>query len=84
MCQRFLTNLIKKVETIEIIREAPSADQKLVTSSLSLHLAVNMNMAALITNENRPKVSRIAGSVNSFSSEPIRPFISPNKSATQR
>ena len=84
MCQRFLTNLIKKVETIEIIREAPSADQKLVTSRLSLQRAVSINIAALITRENRPKVSRIAGRVNNLRSEPIRPFISPNKSATQR
>ncbi len=69
---------------IEIIKEAPSADQKLVTSSRSLHLAVNINIAALITNENKPKVSKIAGSVNNLRSEPIRPFITPNKSVTQR
>jgi hypothetical protein len=84
----YLSDFLKietiKVEITEIIKEAPSADQKLVTSSRSLHLAVSINIAALITNENRPKVSRIAGSVNNLSSEPIKPFITPNKSATQR
>jgi hypothetical protein len=84
----YLSDFLKietiKVEITEIIKEAPSADQKLVTSSRSLHLAVNINIAALITNENKPKVSRIAGSVNNLRSEPIRPFITPNKSATQR
>jgi hypothetical protein len=84
----YLSDFLKietiKVEITETIKEAPSADQKLVTSSRSLHLAVNINIAALITNENKPKVSRIAGSVNNLRSEPIRPFITPNKSATQR
>jgi hypothetical protein len=84
----YLSDFLKietiKVEITEIIKEAPSADQKLVTSSRSLHLAVNINIAALITNENKPKVSRIAGKVNNLSNEPIRPFITPNKSATQR
>jgi hypothetical protein len=84
----YLSDFLKietiRVEITEIIKEAPSADQKLVTSSRSLHLAVNINIAALITNENKPKVSRIAGSVNNLRSEPIRPFITPNKSATQR
>jgi hypothetical protein len=84
----YLSDFLKietiKVEITEIIKEAPSADQKLVTSSRSLHLAVNINIAALITNENKPKVSRIAGKVNNLRSEPIRPFITPNKSATQR
>jgi hypothetical protein len=84
----YLSDFLKietiKVEITEIINEAPSADQKLVTSSRSLHLAVNINIAALITNENKPKVSKIAGRVNNLIKEPIRPFISPNKSATQR
>jgi hypothetical protein len=84
----YLSDFLKietiKVEITEIIKEAPSADQKLVTSSRSLHLAVSINIAALITNENKPKVSRIAGSVNNLISEPIKPFITPNKSATQR
>jgi hypothetical protein len=84
----YLSDFLKietiRVEIREIIKEAPSADQKLVTSSRSLHLAVNINIAALITNENKPKVSRIAGRVNNLRSEPIRPFITPNKSATQR
>jgi hypothetical protein len=84
----YLSDFLKietiKVEITEIIKEAPRADQKLVTSRRSLHLAVSINIAALITNENKPKVSKIAGSVNNLRSEPIRPFITPNKSATQR
>ena len=72
------------VETIEIISDAQSADQKLVTSNFSLQRAVSINMAALITKVNKPKVRRIAGSVKSLRSEPIRPLIKPNRSATQR
>ncbi len=72
------------VETIEIISDAQSADQKLVTSNFSLQRAVSINIAALITKVNKPKVKSIAGSVKSLRSEPIRPLIKPNKSATQR
>ena len=70
--------------TIEIINEAKSADQKLLISNLPLHLAVSINIAALITNENRPKDKSIAGKVNNLTREPIRPFIRPNRKATQR
>ena len=41
--------------TIEIINEAHNADQKSTTSSESLHLAVSINIAAFITNENKIK-----------------------------
>jgi hypothetical protein len=71
-------------ESIDIKRDAQRADQKFVTSKLSLHLAVSINIAALITNVNKPKVRRIAGSVNNLISEPIRPLIKPKRSATQR
>ena len=70
--------------TIEIINEAASADQKLFTSSELLHLAVNINIAALITKANNPSESKIAGRVKSFTSEPIKPLINPNNNATQR
>ena len=70
--------------TIEIIKEAPSADQKSLTSSALLHLAVNINIAALITKVKRPKDNKIAGSVNNLTDEPITPFIMPNKSATHK
>ena len=70
--------------TIEIIKEARSADQKLLISNLSLHLAVSIKIAALITNENRPKDKSIAGKVSILTRDPIRPFIRPNKKATQR
>ena len=69
---------------IEIINEAANADQKLLTSSRSLHLAVNINIAALITKANKPSESRIAGSVKSFTREPMKPLINPNNAATQR
>jgi len=72
------------VVTIEIINEAASADQKLFTSSELLHLAVNINIAALITNENKPRDKSIAGKVNNLTRDPIKPFIKPNKNATQR
>ena len=70
--------------TIEIINDAASADQKLFISNRSLHLAVSINIAALITNENKPRDKRIAGNVNNLTREPKRPFIRPNKKATQR
>ena len=72
------------VVTIEIINEAANADQKLLTSSEPLHLAVNINIAALITNANKPSESKIAGRVRSFTSDPIKPLINPNNNATQR
>ena len=53
-------------------------------SNLSLHLAVSINIAALITNENKPRDKSIAGKVNNLTREPKRPFIRPNKKATQR
>jgi len=70
--------------TIEIINDAKRADQKLFTSKLSLHLAVSINIAALITNENKPRDKSIAGKVNNLTRDPIRPLIRPNKKATQR
>jgi hypothetical protein len=72
------------VVTIEIINEAHNAGQKSTTSSESLHLAVSINIAAFITNENKPRDRNIAGKVNSLTREPIKPFIRPNKKATQR
>ena len=80
----FLNNWFKNVVKIEIINEAKSADQKLLISNLSLHLAVSINIAALITNENSPKDKSIAGKVNNLTTDPISPFIKPNKKATQR
>jgi hypothetical protein len=72
------------VVTIEIINEAHNADQKLTTSSESLHLAVSINIAAFITNENKPSDNKIAGRVKSLIIEPSTPLINPNISATQR
>ena len=70
--------------TIEIINDAASADQKLLISKRSLQLAVSINIAAFITNENKPRDKRIAGKVNNLTREPKRPLIRPNKKATQR
>ena len=70
--------------TIEIINDAASADQKLLISKRSLHLAVSINIAALTTNENRPRDKSMAGKVNNLTKEPKRPFTRPNKKATQR
>jgi len=55
---------LKIVVINEIINDAQRADQKLSTAKRSLHLAVNINMAAFITNENKPRVIKIAGRVN--------------------
>ena len=72
------------VVTIEIIKEAASADQKSFTSNASLKRAVSINIAALITKANRPSESRMAGRVSNLTSEPITPFIIPNSKATHR
>jgi hypothetical protein len=45
---------------------------------------VSINIAAFITNGNKPRDKSIAGRVNNLTREPIRPFIRPNKKATQR
>jgi len=72
------------VVTIEIIKEAPSADQKSLTSSALLHLAVIINIAALITKANNPRESRIAGRVSNLTIDPRTPLITPNNKATHR
>ena len=70
------------VVTIEIIKEAASADQKSLTSSESLKRAVSINIAAFITKANKPKDKNMAGRVSNLTSEPITPFIRPNNKAT--
>ncbi len=72
------------VVTIEIIKEVKIADLKSTTSNRSLHLAVNINIAAFTTKAKRPKDNKMAGSVNNLTNEPITPFIRPNKSATHK
>ncbi len=72
------------VVTIEIIKEAASADQKSLTSKASLKRAVSINIAAFITKVNKPSDNRIAGRVSNLTSEPITPLISPNNKATHR
>ena len=69
---------------IEIIKDAKSAGLKSTTYNRSLHLAVNINIAAFITSENKPSVIKIAGRVNNLTIEPKMPFIKPKRSATQR
>ncbi len=72
------------VVTIEMIKEAPSANQKSSTSSALLHLAVSINIAALITKEKSPKESSIAGRVSNLTIDPRTPLITPNNKATHR
>jgi hypothetical protein len=72
------------VVTIEIIKEAPSADQKSSTSSALLHLAVSINIAAFITKANRPSDKSMAGRVSNLTIDPITPLIRPNNKATHR
>ena len=72
------------VVTIEMIKDAKSADLKSTTSNRSLHLAVNINIAAFITNAKRHKDNKIAGSVNNLTNEPITQFMRPNKRATHK
>ena len=70
--------------TIEIIKEAASADQKSLTSKASLKRAVSINIAAFITKENKPRDKSMAGRVSNLTSEPITPFIKPNNKATHK
>ena len=72
------------VVTIEIIKEAASADQKSLTSKASLKRAVSINIAAFITKANRPSDKSMAGKVSNLTSEPITPFIRPNNKATHK
>ena len=72
------------VVTIEIIKDAPNADQKSLTSKESLKRAVSINIAAFITKENKPSDNSMAGRVNNLTSEPITPLIRPNSKATHR
>ena len=72
------------VVTIEIIKEAASADQKSLTSKESLKRAVSINIAAFITKVNRPRESKMAGRVSNLTSEPITPLIRPNNKATHK
>jgi hypothetical protein len=67
-----------------MINAAKIAVQKVSTSSLSLHLATNINIDALTTTRKRPKVKRTAGKVSSFSSDPSVALSKPNNSATHR
>ena len=72
------------VVTIEIIKEAASADQKSFTSNASLKRAVSINIAAFITKVNKPSERKMAGTVNILISGPITPLIRPNSKATHR
>ncbi len=72
------------VVTIEIIKDAASADQKSFTSNASLKRAVSINIAAFITKVNRPRESKMAGRVSNLTSEPITPLMRPNNNATHR
>ena len=70
--------------TTEIIKEAPSADQKSLTSNASFKRAVSINIAAFTTKAKSPKDNKIAGSVNNLTNEPITPLTRPNNRATHK
>ncbi len=67
-----------------IMIAAKIAVQKLLTSNLSLQRATNINIAALTTTRNRPKLRMTAGRVSTFNKEPRVALSKPNNSATQR
>ena len=50
----------------------------------SLQRSTNVNIAALITNTKRPKVSITAGSVNNCNKPPRNVFTIPKRAATQK
>jgi len=74
---------IKGVITL-ITTAAKIADQKLVTSNLSLHLATNIKIAAFTTTRKRPSVKITAGNVSSLSIEPRVALSKPKSSATHK
>ena len=63
---------------------AKTADQKLLTSKLSLQRATSINIAALTTTRKKPRVRITAGSVSSLRSDPKVALSKPNSRATQR
>jgi hypothetical protein len=70
--------------TIEITTAAKTADQKFLTSKLSLQRETNIKIAALTTTRNNPKVSITAGSVSSLIRDPRVALSRPNNSATHK
>ena len=67
-----------------MIKLAKSADQNPVTSKALLQRAVSINIAALTTNINNPKVIKVAGKVRTLTREPKNALIRPKSRATQR
>jgi hypothetical protein len=70
--------------TKEITNAAKIADQKLLTSNLSLHRETNIKIEALTTTRNNPRVKITAGSVKSLSKDPKVALRSPNNKATHK
>ena len=69
---------------MDMTSAANTADQKLLISKLSLQRATSINIAALTTTRNSPKVKITAGNVRSFSKDPKVVLSKPNNSATHR
>ena len=84
MGNAFLPKLETTRVTIEMMTAAKTADQKLLTSSLSLQRETNIKIAALITTRNNPKVKITAGSVKSLSRDPRVVLSKPNNKATHK
>ena len=76
--------LVTTLVTSEITKAAKIADQKLLTSNLSLHRDTNIKIDALTTTRNNPRVRMTAGKVSSFSKLPNVALSKPNNSATHR
>jgi hypothetical protein len=79
-----LINLFVKPEIRLIIKAPIRADVNLSIVKTSLQRSTRVNIAALITNTKRPKVSITAGRVNSFNRPPRSVFTTPKRAATQK
>ena len=79
-----MINLLVKPEIRLIIKAPIRADVNLSIVKTSLQRSTKVNMAALITNTKRPKVSITAGSVNSFNRPPRSVLTTPKRAATQK
>ncbi len=70
--------------TNEITTAANIADQKLFTSSLSLHRATNIKIDAFTTTRKSPSVRITAGKVSNLIKDPKVAFKRPKRSATHK
>ena len=79
-----MINFLVKPEIRLMINAPIRADVNLSIVKTSLQRSTRVNIAALITNTNRPNVSITAGRVNSFNRPPRSVFTTPKRAATQK